>query len=258
MKSLIQIIRATLALAGALLIALPCAADDKVGTGPADAAALKQKLAKYLQLDEDISITFTAFPDFYAARFPSGKFSPVFFDKDLNVVLNAYGVGWFSLQGKTKLNEAQVNSLTQKLINSLPLKLAIKMNQGGKGVVMVERTAVDCPECGTQERKLLDMKGFNWVLFPTYLATENRNRAIAVYCSPNPAQAWRTLMVEKKILPDLKDCGYPDEKLRDIAYMIPRGASLAMFKNGTVIRSGQGDELEKAIRTAQDSKAYFD
>lgn len=258
MKFLLHSLRIALAFAGALLIALPCAADDKVSSGPADAAALKQKLSKYLQLDEDVSITLTAFPDFYAARFPSGKFSPVYFDKDLNVVLNAYGVGWFSLQGKTKLNEAQVNSLTQKLINSLPLKLAIKMNQGGTGVMMVERTAVDCTDCGPQERKLLDMKGFNWVLFPTYLAAENRKHAIAVYCSPNPAQAWRTLMVEKKALPDQKDCGYPDEQFRDIAYMIPRGASLAMFKNGTVVRSGQGDELEKAIRNAQDSKAYFD
>jgi len=258
MKFLIHSLRAALALASALLIALPVAANENAGAGPVDAAVLKQKLAKYLQLDEDISITFTAFPDFYAARFTSGKFSPVYFDKDLNVVLNAYGVGWFSLQGKTKLNEAQVNSLTQKLINSLPLKLAIKMNQGGTGALMVERTAVDCPDCGPQERKLLDMKGFNWYLFPTYLAAENRNRAIAVYCSPNQAQAWRMLMVEKKALPDQKDCGYPDEKFRDIAYMIPRGASLAMFKSGTVIRSGQGDELEKAIRVAQDSKAYFD
>lgn len=229
---------------------------DAHAQSEADLKAIKARLLKVIQVPEPFTVTGTMFPGYFAARFPRDEFAPVYFDSEMRYAKNFHSMGWHHLPSGRKLNESEELRLRQQIFSRLPLDKAIRIDRGGRAV-LVEASAVDCPYCQLQERKL-STGADSWYVFPRYLSKENRALAIDIYCSSNPAEAWLALMVEKKRPPQQVDCGYPDTDMFDIKAMISTGAPLALFKTGVFIRGEHEQKMQQAIRAAKSQALYFD
>jgi hypothetical protein len=177
----------------------------------------------------------------------------------MTIIKNLYSNEWHYFDG-TAVPPAKAAEIDKKILASFPLDKAIKIDHGGKGALMIVRTAVDCPYCAKQENDLISRNGISWYVLPVSLSGENHRIAVDVYCNPNPAAAWNKVVVERKAIPSQQDCGYPEEVFSDAAFLLfkKRGAPRSVFKTGRLIPGFNLDELHKAMREAQASNAYFE
>jgi thiol:disulfide interchange protein DsbC len=101
---------------------------------------------------------------------------------------------------------------------SLPLADAITTVRGDGSRVLAVFSDPDCPYCRKLEQELakLDNVTVHTFLYPlAELHPEARKRAIAVWCAPDRAAAWKALMLDGsagKIAPPTAECVHPVDR----------------------------------------------
>lgn len=152
----------------------------------------------------------------------------------------------FDMQQQQDLTEPKVAKANAVDVNGLPLRDAMKLVKGnGKRTIYIFSDP-DCPFCKQLEKNLSDVTDVTiyTFLFPiASLHPDARRKAISVWCSPNPAQAWDGLMTRGAEPPKV-DCPNP----------IDRNVALAerLGINGTpTLISGDGRKLPGAAPAAR-------
>ncbi len=131
---------------------------------------------------------------------------------------------------------------------ALPLADAIKTVTGAGRRVVAVFSDPDCPYCKALERELAQIDDLTVYTFLYPLAAmhpEARSRAVAVWCAPDRAAAWRALMQEGKA-PPVAECAHPVERNVALAESLNiRGTPTLVAPDGRV-RPGAGPASEIA------------
>ena len=114
---------------------------------------------------------------------------------------------------------------------SLPLADAITTVRGNGSRMLAVFSDPDCPYCRKLEQELakLDNVTVHTFLYPLVeLHPEARQRAIAVWCAPDRAAAWRALMVNGKA-PSSAECAHPIDRNIALARKLGVEGTPALF-----------------------------
>lgn len=115
---------------------------------------------------------------------------------------------------------------------SLPLADAITTVRGDGSRVLAVFSDPDCPYCRKLEQELakLDNVTIHTFLYPlAELHPEARKRAIAVWCAPERASAWKALMLEGKAPPPAAECPHPIDRNIALARKLGVEGTPALF-----------------------------
>lgn len=114
---------------------------------------------------------------------------------------------------------------------SLPLADAITTVRGDGTRVLAVFSDPDCPYCRKLEQELakLDNISVHTFLYPlAELHPQARSRAIAVWCAPDRAAAWKALMVNGKT-PPAAECAHPIDRNIALARRLRVEGTPALF-----------------------------
>jgi thiol:disulfide interchange protein DsbC len=114
---------------------------------------------------------------------------------------------------------------------SLPLADAITSVRGDGARVLAVFSDPDCPYCRKLEQELakLDNVSVHTFLYPlAELHPQARSRAIAVWCAPDRAAAWKALMLEGKA-PPAAECAHPIDRNIELARRLGVEGTPALF-----------------------------
>ena len=119
--------------------------------------------------------------------------------------------GQFLIQGelidtasRKNLTEERVNKLSAIDFNSLPLKDAIVWKAGNGSRKIVQFADPNCPYCKRFEHELSNVKNVTvYTFLLPILGGDSPEKAKAIWCSADPAAAWRDWMVNGKLPPKL-------------------------------------------------------
>ena len=118
---------------------------------------------------------------------------------------------------------------------SLPLADAITTVRGDGSRMLAVFSDPDCPYCRKLERELarLDNVTVHTFLYPlAELHPEARQHAIAVWCAPDRAAAWKALMLDGiagKSAPPAAECAHPVDRNIALARMLGVEGTPALF-----------------------------
>jgi thiol:disulfide interchange protein DsbC len=151
----------------------------------------------------------------------------------------------FDMPGQRDLTAMRLETLNKVEFGQLPLQDAIKVVRGNGSRVLAIFSDPDCPHCKNLEMSLIALNNVTIYTFLYPLAQLHpaaRDKAVAVWCSANKAQAWENLMVRNQLgKPSGQDkCNHPID--RNIAL----GNKLGI--NGTpMIIAADGRQLPGAL-----------
>jgi thiol:disulfide interchange protein DsbC len=154
---------------------------------------------------------------------------------------------------KTRANmtEARMSDYGRIDFRTLPQDEAIKIVKGNGSRVFAVFSDPDCPYCRELEKTLLSVSDFTMYiyLFPiASLHPQAPQKAHAIWCAPDRAQAWGQWMHEKK-LPDNRSCsGDPIDALQRLGDKLHINSTPTLF-------FANGRRLAGALPTADLEKA---
>jgi thiol:disulfide interchange protein DsbC len=153
-------------------------------------------------------------------------------------------------QTKENLTEARMNEHGKIDFKKLPFSEAIKVVKGNGSRVFAVFSDPDCPFCQQLEKTLLSVTDITMYVFLYPIASlhpQAPQKAHAIWCAPDRAQAWSDWMHEKK-LPAAKACsGDPVDALQKLGDDLQINSTPTLFfANGHRISGAiPAPELEK-------------
>jgi len=183
----------------------------------------------------------------YSLQHPSGQFEPYFTDEAVTMLKT--NQGWQRLQGGLlpPMNAAERQKVQAALFQWLKLDEAVvfRYGDGSRKVVLI--SAYDCPSCRAMERDMEQRaKSLNATiyLFPmalNYRDVRAMDIATALWCRPDAASAWRSVMLGGAAAPrptTRSNCGLRTaEYTRSLAAMLGSyGVPALFFEDGRVVR----------------------
>lgn len=154
----------------------------------------------------------------------------------------------FDLKARKNLTEARARKLFAVDFDKLPLHLAIKKVKGNGSRKLV---TIEDPNCGYCKKLAQELTKINDVTIYTFLYpifSGSAEKAQAVWCSKDRAQAWDDLMLNG-VQPKPGKCETPQNKVTALAAKLKiNGTPALIFANG-VINPGYlpADRLEQAL-----------
>jgi thiol:disulfide interchange protein DsbC len=137
--------------------------------------------------------------------------------------------------------------------NDLPLELAIKQTRGSGKRVMAVFEDPRCPFCKRLEKSLQQVDDVTvYVFLYPVLGDESVAKARSVWCSPDPAKAWRDLMIQGKAPVAAGDCSTPIPHILALGQrMGVRGTPTIIFADGRRLAGAPPpDQLESYLDAA--------
>lgn len=213
-------------------------------------AKIQQRFKEYLGVDiKKEAIVKTPYSGLYEVQIGDNL---VYTDKQaqylfLGKILN--------LQTKKDYTDEKLRQITIVDFSDFPKDLAIKMVKGnGKGAMAVFSDP-NCRYCKQLEYNLQNVNDVTIYLYPFNILSEksvelSRN----IWCSENPAQAWKDWMVSDKTPEKAKDeCAFPDEKIRELGQKLNiKGTPTIFFSDGTrVPGAANADEINRKLQSLQ-------
>lgn len=159
---------------------------------------------------------------------------------------------------RQNLTEARLAELTKVDFNSLPLDKAIKIVKGNGSRKLAVFSDPDCPYCVKLEKEGLknvtDVTVYV-LLYPLEgLHPDAANKARAIWCSPDKAQAWQDWMLNNKLPKNAGGCDTPIKSVGEVGRRLSvTGTPTLIFSDGArvpgAISSAQIEELLNAAQT---------
>lgn len=121
----------------------------------------------------------------------------------------------FDMQHQRDLTAERIEQLSAIDWGALPLASAIKTVRGTGRRTLAVFSDPDCPHCRALERSLAELQDVTLYtfLYPVEaLHPEARDKAIAVWCAPDRAQAWSDLMT-RGVVPAASSCTHPIDRI---------------------------------------------
>lgn len=157
----------------------------------------------------------------------------VFIDDGLTVLVTGDVVDLKTNQSlSSKLLDAQRPKVS---FASIPLNQAIQFGTGTRRVVVFSDP--NCPYCKRLEHELAQLKDVSVYVIPYPILSDSSERARAIWCSDNPAQAWRDYLLQGRAPAQFKaDCQAPlAENLALGSKWRITGTPTLVFDDGTVM-----------------------
>lgn len=120
----------------------------------------------------------------------------------------------FDMSNQSDLTQKRIDELSKVDFSKLPLSQAIKIVKGTGANKFAVFSDPDCPYCKKLETSLQSMTDYTEYvfLFPIDgLHPGSSSKAQSIWCSKNPAKAWKEALVDGKT-PETKTCANPVEK----------------------------------------------
>lgn len=180
----------------------------------------------------------TVFPRYYALRPDAPGRPSAYFRDDMKWTANVRSPGWSTSDRDEGSAEGLVRWQREQ-VQALPLERLVKVKRRTPFVAVIW-SAPDCPFCRKLERSL-DEAGASVYLVPVGLSADGFRRSAQVYCSADPAGAWRAAMGEGPAAgggPTREGCSYPRDTMVDIGFFLGRGrlaTPIVVFADGSSI-----------------------
>jgi len=143
-----------------------------------------------------------------------------------------------SIETRQNYTQERIEELSRIRFPDLPLENAIKRVNGKGERVVAVFSDPNCGYCKRLEGMLEGVDNLTVYVFPLNILSE-KSRTISrnVWCSANPAAAWRAWMMEGTMPKDAdSDCTYSDEDLLRLARQYDiSGTPVIFFKDGSRI-----------------------
>jgi thiol:disulfide interchange protein DsbC len=165
------------------------------GCALADESGLRRSLAARLpDLPRIEEVTPTPVPGLYEVRYNGTE---ILYASETGDYIFVNGS---LVETRTRLNltEARTQKLMVKDFDKLPLQDAIVLRQGTGLRRMAVFVDPDCEYCKSFERDLADVRDVTvYAFLIPILGPESRSRARDIWCSKEPAKAWRDWMLQR-------------------------------------------------------------
>ncbi len=157
------------------------------------------------------------------------------------------------LQTKKDYTDEKLRKITIVDFSDLPKDLAIQIVKGnGKGKIAVFSDP-NCRYCKQLEYNLRNVDDVTIYLYPyNILSEKSAEISRNVWCSGNPAQAWKNWMINDNMPEKAKnDCTFPDEKIRELGQKLNiKGTPTIFFTDGTrVPGAADADEINRKLKS---------
>lgn len=180
----------------------------------------------------------TVFPRYYALRSDAPGRPSAYFRDDMKWTANVRSPGWSTSEAAEGSAEGLLRWHRER-VQALPLERLVKVKRRTPFVAVIW-SAPDCPFCRKLERSL-EEAGASVYLVPVGLSADGFRRSAQVYCSADPAGAWRAAMGEGPAAaggPAREGCRYPHDTMIDIGFFLGRGrlaTPIVVFADGSSI-----------------------
>ena len=121
----------------------------------------------------------------------------------------------FDMQHQRDLTAERIEQLSAIDFGALPLEAAIKTVHGTGHRTLAVFSDPDCPHCRALEQTLAALQDVTLYTFLYPVETLHpgaRDKAIAVWCAPDRAQAWSNLMT-RGVVPAAASCSHPIDRI---------------------------------------------
>ena len=152
----------------------------------------------------------------------------------------------FDMQHQRDLTAERIERLSAIDFSALPLASAIKTVRGTGRRTLAVFSDPDCPHCRALERSLAELQDVTLYtfLYPVEaLHPDARDKAIAVWCAPDRAQAWSDLMT-RGVVPAGAACTHPIDRI------VALGTTLRILGTPTLF-AGDGRRIVGAQSAAE-------
>lgn len=237
------------ALIGALSLlctALPSFADTE-----AAALADKIRIKFHLNLGASVALERTDYPGIWALRTKQDSRYPAYIDENLDYTINFPDARGLVAQTPDGGSPEALAERRARLVAHIPLNKFIAIKGRTKFAAIVYSTP-ECPFCQKMEA-YLTREGISYYVAPTSLSNAGIHWAETLFCSHNPAKAWRSAMTQH-LEGDGKSCKtMPYQSAADMAYVFMvdgqhrPGVPAIVFADGTAV-SGWNDERAKILQ----------
>jgi len=199
----------------------------------------------------------TIFKGYYAVRTGKIGSASAYFREDMAWLGNVKSPGW-SIQLPAENSSEEKRAWLQQQLEQVPLDHLILVERSTPPVAIIW-SAPDCPYCRLLE-KALEQEGASVYLAPVGVSESGFEQAAKVYCSGQPAQAWKTVMQNTGAdgLPK-PACEYPRDMLNDIGFFLGMGrlaTPIVIFADGFTI-TGWGEQGQVLLRQKISDKVFF-
>lgn len=178
-------------------LALLCALSTALGAGlaRADEAAVRKALSERLpdlpRIDE---ITRTPVPGLYEVRYNGTE---ILYSSDTGDYILVNG-SLVETRTRQNLTELRTQKLLVKDFDKLPLQDAILIRQGSGARRMAMFVDPNCEYCKRFERDLADVHDVTiYAFLIPILGPDSKTKARDIWCSKDPARAWRDWMLQR-------------------------------------------------------------
>lgn len=231
-----------------ILPALLLSFSHAVFAAPSPEANIQQRFREYLGVDvKKDAIVKTPYAGLYEVQIGDNL---VYTDKQAQYLFLGKIL---DLQTKKDYTDEKLRQVTIVDFSDLPKDLAIRIVKGNGNGTMAVFSDPNCRYCKQLEYNLQNVDNVTIYLYPFNILSEksvelSRN----VWCSENPAQAWKDWMVNDKTPLNAKDeCAFPDEKIRALGQKLNiRGTPTIFFSDGTRIPgAADADDINKKLQS---------
>jgi thiol:disulfide interchange protein DsbC len=171
----------------------------------------------------------------------------------------AFAGNVIDLDTKENLTQKRVDELLAVDFSRIPLDKAIVKVKGAGSRKLVVFSDPDCPYCRQLEKELafVDDVTIYILLYPLESIHPNaREKAVRIWCSPNPAKAWDDLMLfGREPAPSATTCDTPIDQIALIGQsLFIQGTPGLVFQNGKVVGGAiSAQEIEGLLKAASGS-----
>lgn len=216
------------------------APDEAAPAWKADVAAARATFEREtgMALRPGFRIEPTVFPRYYALRSDAPGRPSAYFRDDMKWTANVRSPGWSTSDAAEGSAEGLLRWQRER-VQALPFERLVKVKRRTPFVAVIW-SAPDCPICRKLERSL-EEAGASVYLVPVGLSADGFRRSAQVYCSADPAGAWRAAMGEGPAAgggPAREGCRYPHDTMVDIGFFLGRGrlaTPIVVFADGSSI-----------------------
>ncbi|MDX1496801.1 MAG: thioredoxin fold domain-containing protein [Salinisphaeraceae bacterium] len=212
-----------------------------------DLATFQANVAK--RLTGDYKGYATPYTGIYSLTWPDDQEAktPVLSDVGLTMLANSFSEAWaYFGKGNPKVEADKVKAIRARAAAELPLQSAIIIRRADAPISIAVYSAVDCGYCRRLEAFLAQHE-ISYAVFPGSLSLANFSLARDVWCNPDPAEAWLTVMHKEEPIPTVAACeAYPITDIRYTGALFSYGNTPGIiFADGDVIaRLPEGPDEE--------------
>lgn len=163
----------------------------------------------------------------------------------------------YDMKSQTDITQNVIDDLVKQDFNLLPLQNAIRITKGNGSRRFAVFSDPDCPYCKKLESEVSKMDNYTMYVFLMPLEKlhpDAVDKAKAIWCSKNPAEAWRAYMLDGTLLErvGLKSCDDPVAKNLDFAATLKIvGTPAIMTESGKLnVGFASREKLEKLLDQA--------